>query len=90
MPGPTVDIGRDLAFFADPQSSFKVAAADYPVAADGSPKIVRKLRDVLLPASTSSRNVSLKTTRVEPNLMSLVESLEPTAIMPRLPTASTA
>lgn len=34
MPGPTVDIGRDLAFFADPQSSFKTAAADYPVAAD--------------------------------------------------------
>lgn len=34
MPGPTVDIGRDLAFFADPQSNLKDAAADYPVAAD--------------------------------------------------------
>ena len=34
MPGPTVDIGRDLAFFADPQSTFKTAAANYPVAAD--------------------------------------------------------
>lgn len=34
MPGPSVDIGRDLVFFADPQTSFKVIATDYTVAAD--------------------------------------------------------
>ena len=34
MPGPSVDIGRDLVFFADPQTTFKTAASDFPVAAD--------------------------------------------------------
>lgn len=34
MTGPSTDIGRDLVFFADPQSTFKTAATDYPVAAD--------------------------------------------------------
>jgi hypothetical protein len=34
MTGPSTDIGRDLVFFADPQSTFKTAAANYPVAAD--------------------------------------------------------
>jgi len=34
MPGPSVDIGRDLQWFADPQSSFKAAGSDFPVAAD--------------------------------------------------------
>ena len=34
MTGPSVDIGRDLQFFADPQSAFKTVATDYPVATD--------------------------------------------------------
>jgi hypothetical protein len=34
MTGPSTDIGRDLVLFADPQTTFKTAAADYPVAAD--------------------------------------------------------
>tara|TARA_R110002020_G_scaffold23584_1_gene78359 strand:+ start:2419 stop:3810 length:1392 start_codon:yes stop_codon:yes gene_type:complete len=34
MTGPSTDIGRDLVVFADPQSSFKTAASDFPVAAD--------------------------------------------------------
>jgi hypothetical protein len=34
MTGPSVDIGRDLQFFADPQSAFKTIATDYPVATD--------------------------------------------------------
>lgn len=34
MTGPSTDIGRDLVLFADPQTSFKSAATDYPVAAD--------------------------------------------------------
>jgi len=34
MTGPSTDIGRDLVCFIDPQTSFKAAATDYPVAAD--------------------------------------------------------
>jgi hypothetical protein len=34
MTGPSTDIGRDLVVFADPQSSFKTAASNFPVAAD--------------------------------------------------------
>ena len=34
MTGPSTDIGRDLVLFADPQTTFKTAATDYPVAAD--------------------------------------------------------
>jgi hypothetical protein len=34
MTGPSVDIGRDLQVFADPQTSFKTVATDYPVATD--------------------------------------------------------
>tara|TARA_R100001594_G_scaffold25875_3_gene50417 strand:+ start:2685 stop:4088 length:1404 start_codon:yes stop_codon:yes gene_type:complete len=34
MPGPSTDIGRDLVVFVDPQSAFKTAAGDFPVAAD--------------------------------------------------------
>ncbi len=34
MTGPSTDIGRDLVLFADPQTTFKEAAEDYPVAAD--------------------------------------------------------
>ena len=34
MTGPSTDIGRDLVCFVDPQSSFKTAASDFPVAAD--------------------------------------------------------
>jgi len=34
MTGPSTDIGRDLVVFVDPQTTFKSAATDYPVAAD--------------------------------------------------------
>jgi len=34
MPGPTVDIGRELVGFIDPQTAFKTPAGLFPVAAD--------------------------------------------------------
>jgi hypothetical protein len=48
MPGPSVDIGRDLVCFVDPQTAFKTPAGFFPVAADA-------LR--LLGASTTGKPV---------------------------------